>query len=185
MRKNDRQQETMAVNEAVKVLAPQTGAALLELTRSAHKVSAKSHLRGRNVCRGCAKAATMLMQAARTYSSEILASAAAVATQNDALADIIQALDGLITRLHQDQEMEDKHKEWCETELSETTQRKAHHEALVVQLTQSIADLTETIAEKVQALEENAAAIQLADKNFAEATAIREEEHAGFEKELK
>merc|ERR1719265_2217761 len=127
----------------------------------------------------------MLMQAARTYSSEILAAAAAAATQNDALKDIISALDGLLTRLHENQEMEDKHKEWCETELSDTAQRKAHHEGLVAQLTATIADLTETIAEKVQALQENAAAIQLADKNFAEATAIREQEHADYLEEDK
>merc|ERR1719162_2127354 len=148
-------------------------------------MASKNRLRGKSVCKSCEKAATMLMQAARTYSSEVLAAAATAATQNDALKDIIAALDGLINRLHQDQEMEDKHKEWCETELSETAMRKANHEAIVVELTQTIADLTETIAEKVQALQENAAAIQLADKNFAEATAIREQEHTAFETELK
>jgi len=185
MRKHDRQQETMAVGEAIKILAPQVGSALLETARSTRKMASKNHLRGRGMCKGCEKAATMLMQAARTYSSEILAAAATATTQNDALKDIIAALDGLINRLHQDQEMEDKHKQWCETELSETAQRKSHHEALVSQLSATIADLTETIAEKVQALQENAESIQLADKNFAEATAIREMEHTGFETELR
>lgn len=186
MRKEDRQQETMAVNEAKKVLAPQVGGSAFLEVKSQHKTMRVSQrLRGRKPCVKCQQVAALLQQAARTYSSEILASAANAAMGSDALADIIQALDGLLTRLAQDQKMEDKHKEWCETELSETAQRKAHHEGIVEELKATIADLTETIAEKVRAIEENVAAIQLADKNFAEAKALREQEHSAFETELK
>jgi len=191
MRSHDRVQETTAVNEAVKILEPQAGSALVEVDRSLRVFSSADKtvkrsggkLRGA-ACKGCQKAATLLMQAARTYNSQMLATAAAAATSNEALQDIIAALDGLIKRLHEDQKVEDNHKEWCEKELSENTMRKAKHEGLVATLTATIADLTETINEKVQALQDNADAIQLADKNFAEATAIRGQDKSEFETEL-
>jgi len=182
MRREDRSQESLAVNEAKKVLAPQVqGTSLLELSATTRR----SFLSMRRRCKNCERAASFLATKARALSSEVLATAAAAAMQNDALQDIIGALDSLVGRLKEDQKMEDEHKDWCETELSETTMKKGHHEMLVDMLTQTIADLTETIAEKVQALQENAAAVQLADKNFEEATAIRESDKDAFETELK
>jgi len=189
-RKQDRADETLACNEAKKVLAGQLS--LLEVGSVSKRVSinkasgqrVRAVLRIRQKCPNCGKASAFLLQAARAYSSQVLAAAASTMTQNDAVQDVIRALDGLVAQLHKDQDMEDQHKDWCETELSETNTKKAHHEILVESLTATIADLTATIAEKKQALVETAEAIQLADTNFQEATAIRRKEKADFETEL-
>merc|ERR1719380_133460 len=98
--------------------------------------------------------------------------------------DVIQALEGLIDRLDEDQKMETEHKEWRETEIAEAQAKKSHHEALVVEFTEKIADETETIAEKKQGIIDTIEAIKRADENFKEMTRIRAEEKANFEVEL-
>jgi len=188
-RKQDRADETLACNEAKKVLAGQLS--LVEVGSVSKRVSinkvsgqrVRAMLRIRQKCPNCGKASAFLLQAARAYSSQVLAAAASTMTQNDAVQDVIRALDGLVAQLHKDQDMEDQHKNWCETELSETNTKKAHHEARVDSLTSTIADLTATIAEKKQALVDNAGAIQVADTNFQQATAIRQQERSEFETE--
>merc|ERR1719379_62109 len=61
---------------------------------------------------------------------------------------------------------------------------QAHHEALVEEFKQKIADETETIAEKKQAIADTIDAIKRADENMAQLTQIRAEEKANFETEL-
>merc|ERR1719191_2592586 len=98
--------------------------------------------------------------------------------------DVVNALEGLIDRLDEDQKMETEHKEWCENEMAETAAKQAHHEALVEEFTNKIADEIETIAEKKQAIADTIEAIQRADKNFEELTKIREQEKKDFEVEF-
>jgi len=102
----------------------------------------------------------------------------------DAVMDVIQALEGLIDRIDEDQKMETEHKEWCETEIAEAQAKKSHHEALVQEFTEKIADETETIAEKKQGISDTIEAIKRADANFVEMTKIREKEKANYEVEL-
>lgn len=102
----------------------------------------------------------------------------------DAVMDVIQALEGLIDRLDEDQKMETEHKEWCENEIAEAQAKKGHHEALVQEFTEKIADETETIAEKKQSIDDTKAGIIRADDNFVEMTKIREKEKANYEVEL-
>merc|ERR550514_835584 len=135
-------------------------------------------------CPSCHKAAILLSEAAKTLRSSTLATAAAATMGTDAVADVIGALEGLIDRLDEDQKMETEHKEWCENEIAATQSKQAHHEMLVEEFTQKIADETETIAEKKQAIADTIEAIQRADKNFVELTKIREKEKEDFEVEL-
>jgi len=114
----------------------------------------------------------------------MLATAAAATMGTDAVIDVIDALKGLITRLEQDQQMETEHKEWCETEMATAQQKKQHHETLVAELTEKIADEKEVIVEKKNAIKETIAAIERSDRNFQEATKIRAEEKQDFETEL-
>merc|ERR1719420_1707454 len=138
----------------------------------------------RGPCPSCAKAAALLSTAAKTLRSSTLATAAAATMGTDAVADVIGALEGLIERLDEDQKMETEHKEWCEEEMAATTAKTAHHEALVEEFTQKIADETETIAEKKQAITDTIDAIKRADENMAQLTRIRAEEKANFDEEL-
>merc|ERR1719158_2643237 len=108
--------------------------------------SSRNH--AKDGCPKCRKAASMLSESAKTLRSGLLATAAAATMGTDAVMDVIHALEGLITRLDEDQKMETEHKNWCENELAATAMKQSHHEGLVVEFTQKIADETETIAEK-------------------------------------
>merc|ERR1719387_2469833 len=126
----------------------------------------------------------MLQEAARSLRSGVLATAASATMGSEAVQDVLAALEQLIDNLHEDQKMEKQHKDWCEAEMSETSEKQEHHESLVEQLDQMIADYKEPIEEKKRGIEETNAAIDRADKNMEEATELREKEKEDFEKEL-
>merc|ERR1719456_1251683 len=104
----------------------------------------------------------LLRNAASKYHSQLLATATALTVSGSALTDVIAKLEDLIVRINEEQQMEDEHKAWCETELSATKAKKDKHEKLVAELTQKIADETEVISEKKTALTENADATKAA-----------------------
>merc|ERR1719160_1913910 len=141
-------------------------------------------MRMRNPCPQCRRAAALLSEAAQTLRSGTLATAAAATMGTDAVADVIQALNGLIDRLDADQKMETAHKDWCEAELAATQAKKEHHEATVEDLVQKIADEKATIVEKKQGIQDTIDSIARADHNFETATAIRAAEKTKFEEEL-
>merc|ERR1719463_283132 len=135
-------------------------------------------------CQQCRRAAALLSEAAQTLRSGTLATAAAATMGTDAVADVIQALNGLIDRLDADQKMETAHKDWCEAELAATQAKKEHHEATVEDLIQKIADEKATIVEKKQGIQDTIDSIARADHNFEVATKIRADEKEKFEEEL-
>merc|ERR1719160_2254089 len=196
-RKKDRAEEKMATQEAIKVLEGDAGEAFLQ--RGAHGMSLmqrgthrhRAHHRGRHKhhgkstsrCPSCRKAASFLSQAATALRSGMLATAAAATMGTDAVLDVIDALNGLIQRLDEDQQMEKEHKEWCENEMATTQQKKTHHEGVVEELTQKINNEGEVIVEKQNGIKETQAAIVKQDKNFVEATAIRKQAKQDFEVE--
>merc|ERR1719305_705140 len=98
----------------------------------------------------------MLQAAARQMKSGILATAATATMGSEAVQDVIAALDSLLDRLKEDQKMEKEHKDWCQDEISEATQKKEHAEAMVAELTEEIADTTEVIAEKSGSIQDTA-----------------------------
>lgn len=80
--------------------------------------------------------------------------------------------------------MENKHKEWCETELSATSDKKVQHQESASEMERKIADTAEEIAEIKQHISETEAAIAKLDKGFDDATALREKANEEFELEL-
>jgi len=185
-RKKDRAEEKLATQEAIKVLGGSAGEALLQhpARQGMRLMQTASLHKDLGVCPKCRKAATLLSESARTLRSGLLATAAAATMGTDAVMDVVHALEGLIERLDEDQKMETEHKNWCEEEMAATAAKQAHHETLVEEFTQKIADETETIAEKKQSIADTIDAIKRADENMAELTRIRAEEKANFEEEL-
>merc|ERR1719310_2119620 len=195
-RKKDRAEEKLATQEAIKVLSGSAGEALIQLGekhqihRGGHRghrgrYRGRRHMRMRGPrCQQCRRAAALLSEAAQELRSGTLATAAAATMGTDAVADVIQALNGLIDRLDADQKMETAHKDWCEAELAATQAKKEHHEATVEDLVQKIADEKATIVEKKQAIQDTIDSIARADHNFEEATKIRANEKEKFEEEL-
>merc|ERR1719420_2126279 len=151
--------------------------------RAHHHGRHKHHAKHQGRCPSCRKAASLLSQAATTLRSGMLATAAAATMGTDAVMDVIDALNGLITRLDEDQNMEKQHKEWCENEMATTQQKKTHHEGVVEELTQKINNEGEVIVEKQTGIKETQAAIVKQDKNYEEATAIRKQAKQDFEVE--
>merc|ERR1719160_509306 len=178
MRKKDRAEEKLATQEAVKVLGGDAGEAFIQGATVPSFLQVDSATETKGPCPKSKKAAALLSAAAHTLRSGTLATAAAATMGTDAVMDVIHALEGLIDRLDEDQRMETEHKEWCETEIAESQAKKAHHEALVQEFTEKIADETETIAEKKQSIEDTKAAIIRADANFVEMTKIREKKQS-------
>lgn len=183
-RKKDRAAEKLATQEAIKVLSGSAGEALTQISHQVLIQRASTSHHAKAPCAQCDRAASMLSQAAHTYRSSLLMTAAAATLGSDAIQDILNALSGLIDNLDAAAKMEKEHKEWCEKELSETQAKKASHIAMVEELKQKIADETETIAEKKQGIADTIESIARADKNFDEATALRAEQKQKFEEEL-
>merc|ERR1719191_948016 len=195
-RKKDRAEEKLATQEAIKVLGGSAGEALIQLgekhkihhrgRRNHHRMQyrGRMHMQMRQRCPQCRRAAALLSEAAQTLRSGTLATAAAATMGTDAVADVIQALNGLIDRLDADQKMETAHKEWCESEIAAAQAKKEHHEATVEDLVQKIADEKATIVEKKQGIQDTIDSIARADHNFEEATKIRANEKEKFEEEL-
>jgi len=189
MRKKDRAEEKLATGEAVKVLGGAAGEAFIQgatvpstIHTSLLQVDSTTHSKG--ACPGCKKAAALLSEASRELHSGTLSTAAAATMGTSSVEEVIHSLEGLITRLDEDQKMETEHKEWCETELADAQSKKAHHDTLVAEFTEKIADETETVAEKKQGIGDTMAAVARADRNFQEMSRIREKEKADYEVEL-
>lgn len=189
MRAKGRAEEKVATQEAIKVLKPQVK--LLQTSTVNHPMPGHRHrrkgLRGgarKNNCATCQKAAALLSQVAQATRSDMLATAAAATLSTDSLDDVVENLKGMIQRIADEQSMENKHKEWCETELSTTRDKKEQHQGQASALERKIADTTEEIAEIKERISEAEASISGLDKGFDEATALREKANEEFELEL-
>jgi Fe2+ or Zn2+ uptake regulation protein len=135
-------------------------------------------------CQKCARVAAMLRQKATVYHSSVLSAAAATSMGSDAIDDVVKNLQGLITRIGQEQKTEKEHKEWCEQETGLTTTKREDHSAVVGQLKAVMADLSEVIKEKELSLDENQENINDEDSNFGEQSELRSEGKAEFEEDL-
>merc|ERR1719217_476347 len=145
MRKKDRVEEKSAVTKAISVLS-QEAPSLLQLGTRTRRAAIRLHAG----CRNCGRAAKLLKASATRLHSELLATAAMTTGSGEALIPVIGQLTDLVRRIEEQQKAEEEHKTWCENELAETNQQKAHHEQLVEELKNHI-DVTEAvIAEKKQ-----------------------------------
>jgi len=196
MRSEDRKAERTALAAAIQVLSgaagnPEAPASFLQRrvlsTTQSRLFSRRSAARDRKgqACPMCKKAAALLASASRTLQSQTLASAASTASGNEMVQQVIAQLENLMQRIDQDLKMQAQHKAWCETELSEAVEKSQHHQSLVEQLTQEIADSTEVVAEKQGAVGDTNKALGRIDENFQEMTTIHEQEREDFDVEHK
>jgi hypothetical protein len=134
-------------------------------------------------CVQCNRAAKLLRKDASKLHSELLSTAAAMTASGSTLGPVVAQLEGLLTRLDEQGVQEKEHKDWCESEQTETNAKKTHHDGLVTELTQQISDTKEVIAEKVQGLADTKSAIDDLDASFKEVTGIREKAKSDYEAE--
>jgi len=175
-RKADRAAESKQLGEAIGILQEEDTAFLqYRDIRVAHK----GH------CYACTRVAAMLRTKAGTMHSELLASAAAQAGSADALAPVITQLEGLVTRLDQEAKSELEHKNWCDTELTESNAKKLKHEGLVTKHQKEVDDGKLAISQKESAIKTNEDAVTEADTDFDGLTTTRNQEKADYGVELR
>jgi len=183
MRKKDRAEEKLAVQEAIKVLQGPAGEFVQVQATSFLQTHSRVRMNPRDGQK-LRRVTALLSEAAQELRSSTLATAAAATQGTDAVKDVINALGELINRINEEQEMENQHKAWCEQELSATNEKKTYHEGMVATLTDKIANEEAIIQEKQDGLIQVAASIKKADEDFTELTRIRNEEKQAYEVEL-
>merc|ERR1719316_2676682 len=97
---------------------------------------------------------------------------------------IIKMIDDLVALLAKEQLDDDDKKAWCLAELDTADDKKKDLERSISDLDKAIADAEESVAtlkSEIEALEDG---IKALDKEVAEATEQRKEEHAAFEESL-
>jgi DNA repair exonuclease SbcCD ATPase subunit len=183
MRKKDRAEEKLAVQEAIKVLQGPAGEFVQVQATSFLQTRARTHASPRDGQK-LRRVTALLSEAAQELRSSTLATAAAATQGTDAVKDVVNALKELLKRIDEEQLMENQHKAWCEQELSAANEKKTYHEGMVATLTDKIANEKAVIEEKQDGLVQVAASIKKADEDFAELTRIRGEEKQAYDVEL-
>merc|ERR1719163_1532083 len=117
-------------------------------------------------CKQCAKAVSFLKSKARLFHSSLLDAAAMASMSSSAMDEIISNLEGLITRIDEEQKFEKEHKEWCEKETGLTTKKREDHSQTVDELKGVLANLVEVVAEKKTGIEVNEDDTDMENGNF-------------------
>lgn len=175
-RKKDREEETEAVNQALKVLDKYN--TLLQVHTNTLDKHKTPH------CKNCAKAVSLLKSKAKLFQSSLLDAAAMASMSSDALDEIIKNLKGLIERIDEEQKFETEHKEWCEKETGLTTQKRDDHRYICGDLKDILANLNEVVEEKKTDLGINEGDQNGEEMTWEQRTALRNEEHDEYEHDL-
>jgi hypothetical protein len=175
-RKKDREEETAAVNQALKVLDKYNTLLQVRMTNS-NKIKTPG-------CKNCAKAVSLLKSKAKLYQSTLLDAAAMASMSSEAMDEIIKNLEGLLDRIDEEQKFETEHKEWCEKETGLTTKKRDDHRYICEDLKQILINLGEVVEEKKTDLGINEGDQGDETMSFEERTELRNEEHTEFEHDL-
>merc|ERR1719359_755473 len=123
------------------------------------------------------EAANFLRAKAQKLNSRVLFQLAERA-QEDPFKKVKKMIQDLITRLMEDANEEAEHKGWCDTELATNEQTRNTKTQNINDLTAQIDKMTADIAELTQQIADLNQELQDLDAAVAEATKIRQEEHA-------
>jgi len=118
-----------------------------------------------------------LLSKAKSLNSRVLFQLATRA-QNDAFKKVKQMIQDLITRLMEEANEEAEHKGWCDTELATNEQTRKQKTAEIEDLSAKIDKLNADIAQLAQEITDLNEDIAALDKAMAEATEVRNSEHA-------
>lgn len=172
-RKKDREAETEAVNQALGVL-DKYNTFLQVHTITAGKSKGPQ-------CKQCAKAVSFLKSKAKLFQSTLLDAAAMASMSSSAMDEIITNLEGLISRIDEEQKFETEHKEWCEKETGLTTKKRDDHRYICDDLKAILANLAEVVEEKKTDLGINEGDQTDEEVNWEERDKIRTEDHEEYE----
>jgi chromosome segregation ATPase len=181
-RQKDRTEESQAVQQAIALLSKEAPS-LMQLQRWRSRRALLQTTVSSKGCVQCGRAASLLSSKASAFHSELLATAAATTGSASTLEPVVAQLQGLITRLDEQEKQEEAHKDWCNSEISTTTAKQDHHNGLVAELDLQITDTQAVIGEKQQQIDDIADAIKDADASFDTLSQTREKAKADFDAE--
>jgi chromosome segregation ATPase len=181
-RQKDRAEESRAVQQAIALLSKEAPS-LMQLQRWRSRRALLQTTVSSKGCVQCGRAASLLSSKASAFHSELLATAAATTGSASTLEPVVAQLQGLITRLDEQEKQEEAHKDWCNSEISTTTAKQDHHNGLVQELELQIADTQAVIGEKQQQIDDIADAIKDADASFDQLSQTRQKAKADFDAE--
>merc|ERR1719389_100434 len=180
-RQKDRAEESRAVQQAIALLSKEAPS-LMQMQRwRSHRALLQTTVS--KSCPQCSRAASLLSSKASAFHSELLATAAATTGSASTLEPVVEQLQGLITRLDEQEKQEGAHKDWCNSEISTTTAKQDHHNGLVQELDLQIGDTQAVIGEKQQQIDDIADAIKDTDASFGQLSQTREKAKADFDAE--
>merc|ERR1719456_188659 len=104
-----------------------------------------------------------------------------VAEKKTGFATIIAMIDEMVANLKKEQIADETKKEYCDTELDKTEDKKKMLENSLSDSEKAIEDMESSIATLTDEIAALKAGIKALDKSVSEATALRKEEHADFE----
>merc|ERR1719331_2537798 len=179
-RQKDRAEESRAVQQAIALLSKEAPSLMQLRHMRSRRALLQTTVKG---CAQCGRAASLLSSKASAFHSELLATAAATTGSASTLGPVVEQLQGLITRLDEQEKQEEAHKDWCNSEISTTTAKQDHHNGLVQELELQITDTQAVIGEKQQQIDDIADAIKDADGSFDQLSQTRKKAKDDFDAE--
>merc|ERR1719238_2497604 len=172
-------EELLALADTIKVLNDDDA---LELFKKTLPGSSASLLQVKVTSKAMAKQALAVLKHARAGGSDPRVDFIELAMKGGKVGfeKIIKLIDELVATLKKEQEEDDSKKEWCEEELDKTEDTKKVLQNKVSDLETAIDDASESITNlkaEIEALDDG---IRALDKEVAEATENRKEEHDEF-----
>merc|ERR1719321_216652 len=181
-RQKDRAEESRAVQQAIALLSKEAPSLMQLQRKRSHRALLQTTVSSKG-CPQCSRAASLLSSKASSFHSELLATAAATTGSASTLEPVVAQLQGLITRLDEQEKQEEAHKDWCNSEISTTTAKQDHHSDLVQEIDLQISDTQAVIGEKQQQIDDIADAIKDADGSFEALSQTRQKAKADFDAE--
>jgi len=172
-------EELLALADTIKVLNDDDA---LELFKKTLPGSASSLLQVKISTKNMAKTALAVLKQARTGGGDPRVDFLEIALHGGKVGfeKIIKLIDELVITLQKEQKEDDTKKEWCDTEFDKTEDTKKVLENKVSDLETAIDDASENINNlkvEIEALDDG---IRALDKEVADATEQRKEEHDDF-----
>lgn len=175
-----RAEELVAINKAIEIISSEavTGNSekhLPQFVQQSGTVLAMLRADSQNLAQS--RVVEFLRERARKLDSRVL-SALAVRASDDPFQKVKKMIKDLIVRLMEEANEEAEHKGWCDTELSTNEQTRKEKTEAVETLHAEIDMLETSIAKLTEDITELTKAVAALDTAMAEATKLREEEHA-------
>jgi len=172
-------EELLALADTIKVLNDDDA---LELFKKTLPGSSASLLQVKITAKSMAKSALAVLKQARNGGSDPRVDFLEIALRGGKVGfeKIIKLIDELVATLQKEQKEDDAKKEWCEAELDKTEDTKKVLQNKVSDLETAIDDASESISNlkaEIEALDDG---IRALDKEVADATENRKEEHDDF-----